>query len=68
VHLWSCYREYVRLWWDPTLMHSIVWLDTGALASLGPSAPWEGPLPPIRVSEDSSWWGWQRVWQRTVVA
>jgi hypothetical protein len=49
-------------------MHSIVWLDTGALASLGPSAPWEGPLPPIRVSEDSSWWGWQRVWQRTVVA
>lgn len=53
-HLWPRRREYVRLWWDPAAMRGNVWLDAGAPAAPGPSAPWEGSLPPIRVSEDTS--------------
>ncbi|WVZ59593.1 hypothetical protein U9M48_009713 [Paspalum notatum var. saurae] len=53
-HLWPRRREYVRLWWDPATMRGNVWLDAGAPAAPGPSAPWEGSLPPIRVSEDTS--------------
>ncbi|XP_062200264.1 uncharacterized protein LOC133902952 [Phragmites australis] len=53
-HLWPRRREYVRLWWDPTAMRGHVWLDAGAPAAPGPSAPWEGSLPLIRVSEDTS--------------
>jgi len=53
-HLWPRRREYVRLWWDPATMRGHVWLDAGAPAAPGPSASWEGSLPPIRVSEDTS--------------
>ncbi|KAL6906514.1 hypothetical protein ACP4OV_004115 [Aristida adscensionis] len=53
-HLWPRRREYVRLWWDPAAMRGHVWLDAGAPAAPGPSAPGEGSLPPIRVSEDTS--------------
>jgi hypothetical protein len=51
-HLWPRRREYVRLWWDPSSMRGHVWLD--AAGAPGPSAPGEGSLPPIRVSEDTS--------------
>ncbi|XP_047043486.1 uncharacterized protein LOC124647616 [Lolium rigidum] len=51
-HLWPRRREYVRLWWDPSSMRGHVWLD--AAGAPGPSAPGEGSLPPIRVSEDTA--------------
>ncbi|XP_044405640.1 uncharacterized protein, partial [Triticum aestivum] len=37
-HLWSCRREYVRLWWDPASMRGHVWLDASAPGAPGPSA------------------------------
>lgn len=49
--LWNRRKEFVRLWWRPT-MRGHVWMDNQP--PQGASGDGSDPLPPIMVSEDTS--------------